>query len=85
MTSAQSQLARRACGARAGRRRANRQADGSLRVRPRLLGLVTFTHLLKARKRHLEEERRRERVLRLDLLLPAALRSVRRTAIGKET
>jgi hypothetical protein len=30
-----------------------------------VLGLITLTDLLKARTRHLEEEERRERVLRL--------------------
>jgi len=39
-------------------------------ARGRLLGLVSLDDLLKARVRHLEEERRRERVLPLRLLLP---------------
>jgi H+/Cl- antiporter ClcA/predicted transcriptional regulator len=47
----------------------------------RLLGLLTLTHLLKARKRHVEEERRRERVLRLGVLLPAALRLTARASV----
>ena len=34
------------------------------------LGLVSLDDLLKARARHLEEERRRERTLRLRFLLP---------------
>ncbi len=34
------------------------------------LGLVSLDDLLKARARHLEEERRRERTLRLKFLLP---------------
>jgi CBS domain-containing protein len=41
---------------------------------PRVQGLITLAHLLKARHRHAEEEDRRERVLRVELLLPAALR-----------
>ena len=43
----------------------------------RLLGMITLPHLLQARRRHLEEERRRERVLRPELLIPAALRGRR--------
>ncbi|MFI5306306.1 MAG: chloride channel protein [Polyangiales bacterium] len=39
-----------------------------------LVGLVTLTHLLEARRRHLEEERRRERVLRPSSWLPTVLR-----------
>ena len=39
-------------------------------ARGRLLGLVTLDDMLKARVRHLEEERRRERVLPLRLLVP---------------
>ena len=39
-----------------------------------LLGMITLANLLRARRRHLEEERRRERVLRLEVLVPAALR-----------
>ena len=42
---------------------------------PRLVGMVTLAHLLQARKRHHEEEQRRERVLRLEMLVPAALRA----------
>jgi chloride channel protein, CIC family len=38
----------------------------------RLVGLVTLKDLLKARTRHLEEERRRERVLPLGALVPFA-------------
>jgi CBS domain-containing protein len=37
----------------------------------KLLGLVSLTDLLKARTRHLEEERRRERVLSLRFFLPS--------------
>jgi chloride channel protein, CIC family len=36
----------------------------------RFLGLVSLDDLLKARARHLEEERRRERALKLGFLLP---------------
>ena len=38
----------------------------------RLLGLISLTDLLKARTRHLEEERRRERVLSLRFFLPGS-------------
>lgn len=38
----------------------------------RLLGLISLTDLLKACTRHLEEERRRERVLSLRLFLPGS-------------
>jgi H+/Cl- antiporter ClcA len=37
----------------------------------RLVGMISLTDLLKARARNLEEERHRQRVLRLRLLLPA--------------
>jgi CIC family chloride channel protein len=40
----------------------------------RLLGMVTLTHTLKAKQRHLEEERRRERVLDVRGLIPRVLR-----------
>jgi CBS domain containing-hemolysin-like protein len=36
----------------------------------KFLGLVSLNDLLKARARHLEEERRRERTLKLRFLLP---------------
>jgi CIC family chloride channel protein len=36
----------------------------------KVLGLVSLTDLLKARARNLQEERRRERVLRLRMLFP---------------
>ena len=36
------------------------------------MGLVTLKDMLKARTRHLEEERRRERVLPLSALVPFA-------------
>src|SRR5262249_11198095 len=39
----------------------------------RLLGMITLAHLLRARSRHVEEERRRERVLRLEVVVPSAL------------
>jgi CBS domain-containing protein len=38
----------------------------------KFLGLVSLNDLLKARTRHLEEERRRERVLNLRFFLPGA-------------
>jgi CBS domain-containing protein len=41
----------------------------------KMVGEVTLEHLLKARVRHLEEERRRERVLPLQLVVPRWLRS----------
>jgi CBS domain-containing protein len=40
----------------------------------RLEGMLTLTQTLKAKRRHLEEESRRERVNAVDLLVPAALR-----------
>jgi CBS domain-containing protein len=39
---------------------------------PALVGLITLKEALKARARHLEEERRRERVLPLDAIIPIA-------------
>ena len=39
---------------------------------PALVGLVTLKDALKARARHLEEERRRERVLPLHAIIPIA-------------
>jgi H+/Cl- antiporter ClcA/predicted transcriptional regulator len=47
--------------------------------RHRLTGAVTLVHTLEAKRRHFEEEGRRERVLRLGLLIPSALRSRRIT------
>ena len=41
------------------------------RATGKFLGLVSWDDLLKARARHLEEERRRERILKLRFLLPA--------------
>jgi CBS domain-containing protein len=41
----------------------------------KLAGWVTLRDMLKARSRHIEEERRRERVLPLSLMVPAWLRS----------
>jgi CBS domain-containing protein len=41
------------------------------RATGKFLGLVSLDDLLKARGRHLEEERRRERPLKLRFLLPA--------------
>ena len=44
---------------------------------PRLLvGLIALRDLLKARVRHLEEERRRERILPISLIVPRWLRSI---------
>jgi len=43
----------------------------------RFLGMVSLTDLLKARTHNLEAERRRERVLGVDLLLPPRLRAPR--------
>jgi H+/Cl- antiporter ClcA len=40
----------------------------------RLMGMIALSHTLKARQRHLEEERRRERVRPVEVLLPEALR-----------
>jgi CBS domain-containing protein len=45
----------------------------------RLVGVITLAHTLKAKRRHVEEETRRERVLPIGLLIPSALRP-RRTA-----
>ena len=39
---------------------------------PALVGLITLKDALKARARHLEEERRRERVLPLGAIIPIA-------------
>ncbi len=44
----------------------------------KLVGMITLAHTLKARQRHAEEEGRRERVLRLEVLLPAAFRPAER-------
>jgi len=41
----------------------------------KLLGIVSLSDLLKARVRNLEEERQRERVLHIHLLLPRQNRS----------
>jgi len=40
------------------------------RTTGKLLGLISLDDLLKARGRHLEEEKRRERVLQLRFFLP---------------
>jgi H+/Cl- antiporter ClcA len=40
----------------------------------RLTGMLTLAHTLKAKRRHLEDETRRERARAVDLLVPAALR-----------
>lgn len=39
-----------------------------------LLGMITLTHTLEAKRRHVEEERRRERVLKVGGLLPLGWR-----------
>lgn len=44
----------------------------------RIVGLITLTHTLKAKVRHIEEEQRRERVLPLDFLVPSVLRTLYR-------
>lgn len=44
-----------------------------------LLGVITLEHMLKARQRHAEEEGRRERILRPELLIPLPLRAPRGT------
>jgi CBS domain-containing protein len=49
------------------------------RENQRLLGLVTLEHALKAQRRHLEEEQRRERVIEMGILLPSFLRAFRST------
>jgi CBS domain-containing protein len=62
----------------------NRMAETGRTVLPvvnrddphRLVGLVALRDLLKARVRHLEEERRRERVLPISLIVPRWLRSI---------
>ena len=43
----------------------------------RLAGMLTLAHTLKAKRRHLEDETRRERARAVDLLVPAALRRKR--------
>jgi H+/Cl- antiporter ClcA/CBS domain-containing protein len=48
-------------------------------AQPKLVGLVTLKEALKARVRHLEEERRRERVLPLSFVIPFARFRSRRT------
>ncbi len=42
------------------------------RASGKFLGLISLDDLLKARARHLEEERRRERTLKLRFFLPGA-------------
>ena len=39
---------------------------------PRLMGVITLKEVLKARARHVEEERQRERVLPLGVFIPFA-------------
>jgi H+/Cl- antiporter ClcA/CBS domain-containing protein len=48
----------------------------------RLVGMVSLNDLLKARSRNLDEERRRERVLRLHMLLPLGKRTVREETVA---
>jgi chloride channel protein, CIC family len=45
-----------------------------------LLGVISLNDLLKARAHHLEEERQRERVLHMRLLLPLRVRRLRKTS-----
>jgi hypothetical protein len=40
----------------------------------RLLGMISLSHTPKARRRHMEEEHRREQVLNVDFLIPSAFR-----------
>jgi len=47
----------------------------------RLAGLLTLAHTLKAKRRHLEDETRRERARAVDLLVPAALRRKRQKSV----
>jgi H+/Cl- antiporter ClcA/CBS domain-containing protein len=47
-----------------------------------LVGIVSLNDLLKARSRNLDEERRRERVLRLHMLLPLGRRTVREETVA---
>ena len=51
-----------------------RQKQLSARTGIWLTGMLTLTHTLKAKQRHLEEERRRERARPVDLLVPSPLR-----------
>ncbi|HET6340436.1 MAG TPA: chloride channel protein [Polyangiales bacterium] len=46
----------------------------------RLAGMLTLAHTLKAKRRHLEDETRRERARAVDLLVPAAFRRNKRRA-----
>ena len=46
----------------------------------RLVGMIALSDMLKATQRHLEEERRRERVLRTHMLLPFGRRQVVQSA-----
>jgi CBS domain-containing protein len=63
----------------------NRMAETGRTVLPvvsrddsrQMVGLIALRDLLKARVRHLEEERRRERVLPISLIVPRWLRSIR--------
>jgi CIC family chloride channel protein len=41
----------------------------------RVVGMISLAHTLKAKRRHVEEERQRERVLPISALLPAVLRA----------
>jgi CBS domain-containing protein len=51
----------------------------------RLVGMVTLTHTLKAKQRHLEEELRRERVLSVRALIPSVLRPSRGVPSSRST
>ena len=44
-----------------------------------LMGIISLSDLLKARAHHLEEERRRERVLQMRLLPPVRARRLHKT------
>jgi CBS domain-containing protein len=48
----------------------------------RLVGLLSLTHTLEAKRRHLEEEQRRERVLHIGIQLPQVIRNGRRSLIS---
>jgi chloride channel protein, CIC family len=62
----------------------NRMAETGRTVLPvvsrdnarQLVGLIALRDLLKARVRHLEEERRRERILPISLIVPRWLRAI---------
>jgi H+/Cl- antiporter ClcA len=51
----------------------------------RLAGMLTLAHTLKAKRRHLEDETRRERARAVDLLVPAVFRRNKRRAAAAQT